>query len=123
MTPHHYIDGFLAAVPSVNKDAYRNHAATAAALFKEFGALHVVECWGDDVPEGTLTSMPQAVQCQDDETVVFSWIVWPDKATRDAGWQKLMHAPRMPKAMPFDGKRLIWGGFVPLDLDETKVRP
>ncbi|PJK13388.1 RNA signal recognition particle [Lysobacteraceae bacterium NML120232] len=114
MTSNHYIDGFLAAVPTANKDAYRQYAATAAALFKEFGALQVVECWGEDVPQGQLTSMPLAVQCKDDETVVFSWIIWPDKATRDAGWQKVTNDPRIPQEMPFDGKRLIYGGFVPL---------
>lgn len=109
-----YVDGFVAAVPTANRDAYLNHAERAAALFKEFGALSVVECWGDDVPEGKLTSFPLAVKREADETVVFSWVTWPSRAVRDAGWEKLMADPRMSPAaipMPFDGKRLIYGGF------------
>ncbi len=85
-----------------------------AAIFKEFGALKSVECWGDDVPDGKLTSFPMAVKKEPGETVVFSWLVWPDKAARDAGWAKMMQDPRLqPGAnpMPFDGKRLIYGGF------------
>ncbi|MBK6650080.1 MAG: DUF1428 domain-containing protein [Betaproteobacteria bacterium] len=109
-----YVDGFVAAVPTANREAYLNHAERAAALFKEFGALSVVECWGDDVPEGKLTSFPLAVKREADETVVFSWVTWPSRAVRDAGWEKLMADPRMSPAaipMPFDGKRLIYGGF------------
>ncbi len=109
-----YIDGFVAAAPTGNRAAYRKHAEAAAAVFKENGALKVVECWGDDVPEGKLTSFPIAVQRKADETVVFSWIVWPSKAVRDAGMAKVMADPRLqPDAnpMPFDGKRLIYGGF------------
>lgn len=109
-----YVDGFVAAVPTANREAYLNHAERAAALFKEFGALSVVECWGDDVPEGKLTSFPLAVKREADETVVFSWVTWPSRAVRDAGWEKLMVDPRMSPAaipMPFDGKRLIYGGF------------
>lgn len=112
-----YVDGFVAAVPNTNKDKYRAHAEMAAGLFKEYGAMEVVECWGDDVPEGKLTSFPMAVQRGADETVVFSWVRWPDKATRDAGWKKLMEDPRMSpesNSMPFDGKRLIYGGFAEL---------
>jgi uncharacterized protein YbaA (DUF1428 family) len=84
-----------------------------AALFREFGALRVVETWGDDVPEGKLTSFPLAVQRTEDETVVFSWVEWPSKELRDAGWQAMMQDPRMDQAgeMPFDGKRMIYGGF------------
>ena len=78
-----YVDGFVLAVPDENKDAYRNEALKAAAVFKVHGALAVVECWGDDVPEGKLTSFPMAVQCKPGETVVFSWIVWPSKDARD----------------------------------------
>ena len=89
-------------------------------LFIEFGALRILECWGEDVPRGKQTDFFGAVKCQDDETVVFSWIEWPDKATRDAGMKKMMEDPRMdPKEnpMPFDGKRMIFGGFQPvLDL-------
>jgi len=109
-----YIDGFVAAVPTANRDVYRNHAQKAALAFKEHGALSIVECWGDDVPEGKLTSFPLAVKCQSDETVVFSWITWPSRALRDEGWKKVMADPRMQAAanpMPFDGKRLIYGGF------------
>ena len=109
-----YVDGFVAAVPTANRQAYREHAEKAARLFKEFGALSVVECWGDDVPEGKLTSFPLAVKRKDDETVVFSWITWPSRQARDDAWKKVMEDPRMRpenNRMPFDGKRLIYGGF------------
>ena len=109
-----YIDGFVAAVPTVKRDEYKKHAELAAPVFKEHGALKMVECWGDDVPDGKLTSFPLAVQRKADETVVFSWIVWPSKAVRDAGMAKVMADPRMEpdvNPMPFDGKRLIYGGF------------
>ena len=107
-----YVDGFVAAVPTANRDAYLKHAQLAAAIFKECGALSTVECWGDDVPEGKLTSFPIAVQRKDDETVVFSWVTWPSRSVRDAGWKKVMDDVRMKDSdMPFDGKRLIYGGF------------
>lgn len=109
-----YVDGFVAAVPTANRESYRQHAEKAAAVFKENGALSVVECWGDDVPEGKLTSFPMAVQRQADETVVFSWITWPSKQVRDEGMKKVMEDPRLQpdtNPMPFDGKRLIYGGF------------
>ena len=109
-----YVDGFVVAVPTANKDAYRQHAERAAKVFREFGALGVVECWGDDVPEGKLTSFPLAVQRKADETVVFSWVTWPSRAVRDDGWKKVMADPRLQpdtNPMPFDGKRLIYGGF------------
>jgi len=109
-----YIDGIVAAVPTANREAYRRHAEAAAAVFKEHGAVKVVECWGDDVPDGKVTSFPLAVQRKADETVVFSWLVWPSKAVRDAGMAKVMADPRMKpdvNPMPFDGKRLIYGGF------------
>ena len=109
-----YVDGFIAAVPTANREAFRKHAADAAVVFKELGALHVVECWGDDVPDGKVTSFPMAVKKKEDETVVFSWIVWPSRQARDEGMKKIMADPRMqPEAnpMPFDGKRLIFGGF------------
>jgi uncharacterized protein YbaA (DUF1428 family) len=109
-----YIDGFVAAVPTANREIYRRHAEQAALVFKEHGALKHVECWGDDVPEGKLTSFPMAVRKQDDETVVFSWIVWPSRQARDEGMKKVMADPRVQPAvnpMPFDGKRLIFGGF------------
>ena len=107
-----YIDGFVIAVPTAKKETYLQHARTAAVVFKEFGALAVVETWGDDVPEGKLTSFTMAVQRKADETVVFSWITWPDKATRDSGMKKAMDDKRLMSAeMPFDGKRMIYGGF------------
>jgi uncharacterized protein YbaA (DUF1428 family) len=109
-----YIDGFVAPVPTANREAYRKHAEAAAVVFKEHGALRVVECWGDDVPEGKLTSFPMAVKRKDDETVVFSWIAWPSREARDDGMKKAMEDPRLQpdqNPMPYDGKRLIYGGF------------
>ncbi|MDX1756104.1 MAG: DUF1428 domain-containing protein [Marinobacter sp.] len=109
-----YIDGFVAAVPTANKDAYIKHAAEAARVFRDHGALQVVEAWGDDVPEGKVTSFPMAVKCQDNETVCFSWIVWPSREVRNQAMEKVMSDPRLqPESnpMPFDGKRLIYGGF------------
>jgi len=112
-----YVDGFVAAVPTANKDAYRDHAARAWPVFKDHGATRMVECWGDEVPEGKVTSFPMAVQCKSDETVVFSWVIWPDKAARERGWAAIMEDERMNPAnnpMPFDGKRMIYGGFMPI---------
>ena len=109
-----YVDGFVVAVPTKNKDIYTAHAKKAATVFKEYGALKLVECWGEDVPEGKITSFPLAVQCKPDETVVFSWVVWPTRQVRDEGWEKIMADPRMQQdvnPMPFDGKRMIYGGF------------
>jgi uncharacterized protein YbaA (DUF1428 family) len=109
-----YIDGFVAAVPSANRDKFKKHADESAALFRENGALKVVECWGDDVPDGEVTSFPMAVKCGRDETVVFSWIVWPSRKVRDEAHKKLMADPRMQpdkNPMPFDGKRMMCGGF------------
>jgi|TARA_R110000851_G_scaffold165286_1_gene310230 uncharacterized protein YbaA (DUF1428 family) len=115
-----YIDGFVAAVPTTNKKLFIEHARTAAIVFKEYGALRVVECWGDDVPEGEVTSFTMAVKRKDDETVIFSWIEWPSQEARDEGMAKVMQDPRMQmdvNAMPFDGKRVIFGGFKSI-LDE-----
>ncbi|WP_346825127.1 DUF1428 domain-containing protein [Serratia inhibens] len=115
-----YVDGFVVAVPAANKEAYLKLAATAAPLFKEFGATRVVECWGNDVPEGKLTDFRGAVKAETDEVVVFSWIEYPSKAVRDAANEKMMNDPRMKalgEQMPFDGKRMIFGGFEPI-LDE-----
>lgn len=109
-----YVDGFLAAVPTANKAAFVEHARAMDAAFLELGALRVVECWGDDVPHGQWTDFHRAVQASEEETVIFSWVEWPDKPTRDAGMQAMMADPRMEAAgqsMPFDGKRLIYGGF------------
>ena len=109
-----YIDGIVAAVPTANREAFIRHSAEAAVIFKEYGALQVVDCWGDDVPEGKLTSFPMAVKREPNETVIFSWVSWPSRGARDEGWKKVMADPRMqPGAMtmPFDGKRMIYGGF------------
>lgn len=109
-----YIDGFVAAVPSANRAKYLKHAETMAAIFKQYGALNVVECWGDDVPDGKVTSFPLVVKRKDDETVVFSWIAWPSRKVRDEGMKKVMADPRVQaetNPMPFDGQRLIYGGF------------
>src|SRR6187431_2485303 len=110
-----YVDGFVAAVPTANREKFKKHAEEAANVFKENGATKVVENWGDDVPEGQITSFPMAVKRKNDETVVFSWITWPSKQVRDQGMKKVMDDPRMkPDAnnpMPFDGKRMIFGGF------------
>ncbi len=113
----------MLAVPTANKDRFIAHANTADPVFHEQGATRIVEAWGDDVPKGTVTDFQGAVQASDDETVVFSWMEWPDKATRDAAMAKmddLMSDERLSSAtnpMPFDGKRMIYGGFAPL-LDE-----
>ncbi len=110
-----YVDGFLIPVPHANRQLYREVAAQVAPLFMERGALRVVECWGDDVPKGKVTDFWGAVKTEPGEDVVFSWIVWPSKAARDAGNAKVMADPRMqPKPgtdMPFDGRRMIFGGF------------
>ncbi|HWZ47437.1 MAG TPA: DUF1428 domain-containing protein [Herbaspirillum sp.] len=109
-----YIDGFIVAVPTSNREAYKKHAASSATVFKEYGALKVVECWGDDVPEGKVTSFTMAVQRKEDETVVFSWITWPSREKRDEAWKLITADPRMQPGAnptPFDGKRLIYGGF------------
>ena len=112
-----YIDGFVLAVPTANKQKFIDHANLGDSMLLELGALRVLECWADDVPDGKLTDFRKAVQAKDDETVVFSWVEWPDKATRDAGMKKMMEDPRMDPSnpdnppMPFDGKRMIFGGF------------
>ncbi|MBL8347712.1 MAG: DUF1428 domain-containing protein [Rubrivivax sp.] len=109
-----YVDGMVCAVPTANRDAYEKYAKGLAPLFRQHGALAVVDCWGDDVPEGTLTSFPMAVKREPHETVVFSWVLWPSREVRDAGWKTLMDDPRMKpehNPMPFDGKRMIYGGF------------
>jgi uncharacterized protein YbaA (DUF1428 family) len=115
-----YVDGFVAAVPAANKEAYRKHAAEAAPLFKEFGATRMVETWGDDVPDGKVTDFKGAVKAKDDEVVVFGWMEYPSKEARDAANEKMRSDPRMKEmgaAMPFDGMRMIFGGFTPI-IDE-----
>ena len=109
-----YVTGFLAAVPTANKDAFREHAELASQAMKEMGALSHVECWGDNVPTGEVTDFFRATQAKDDETIVFSWITWPDKATYEAANAKMMEDPRLDpeqNPMPFDGRRMMYGGF------------
>ncbi|RIA36840.1 uncharacterized protein YbaA (DUF1428 family) [Hephaestia caeni] len=114
-----YVDGMVAPVPTTAKDEYLGHARMAADLFKQAGATRLVENWGTAVPDGKVTDFKRAVEAKEDETVVFSWIEWPDKQTRDAGMARIMEDPAMRNTpMPFDGKRMIFGGFVPiLDTD------
>jgi uncharacterized protein YbaA (DUF1428 family) len=116
-----YIDGFVIAVPKANKQKFIDHANNADSMFIEMGALRVIECWGDDVPNGTTTDFRMAVKAEADEDVAFSWIEWPDKATRDKCFAAMMDPdnadPRIDQSkntMPFDGKRMIFGGFVPV---------
>jgi uncharacterized protein YbaA (DUF1428 family) len=107
-----YIDMFVCAVPTQNRDAYTEHVTTTTALLKSHGALQVMECWGDDVPDGKLTSLPMAVKCKSYETVACSFIVWPSRNARDEGMKAFMEDPRLAQvSMPFDGQRLIFGGF------------
>jgi uncharacterized protein YbaA (DUF1428 family) len=117
-----YIDGFVVAVPTKNKDKYREMAQKSWAMFKEYGADRMVECWGDDVPPGKVTDFQRSVAAKADETVVFSWILWPSKEVRDAGQAKMKDDPRMKMSdMPFDGQRMIYGGFeVLLDVGDKK---
>ncbi len=116
-----YIDGFVIAVPTANKQKFIDHAKSADSLFIELGATRILECWGDDVPDGKLTDFRRAVQASADETVVFSWVEWPDKAIRDVAMSKMESLMKTDdrfnpakNPMPFDGKRMIYGGFTPL---------
>jgi uncharacterized protein YbaA (DUF1428 family) len=116
-----YIDGFVIAVPKANKQKFIDHANTADSMFIEMGATRILECWADDVPDGTTTDFRMAVKATEDEDVIFSWIEWPDKETRDKAYAVMMDPdnkdPRMDQEknpMPFDGKRMIWGGFLPV---------
>ena len=114
----HYVDGFVVPVPTKNLDTYRRMAEQVGKIWMDHGALQYCECIGDDVKPGKVTSFPQAVQLKDDEVVVFSWIVYNSREHRDSVNTKVMEDPRMkamidPKAMPFDGMRMFWGGFKP----------
>lgn len=114
-----YVDGFVIAVPKANKEAYRKMSEKAWSIFSKHGALRQMECWGDDVPEGKVTSFTIALQRKDDEVAVFSWIEWASKEARDKGnaaaMEEFSKMPEMaPDKMPFDGKRLFWGGFQPI---------
>ena len=108
-----YVQGFVLAVPAGNKEAYRAHAAKVLPLLKEYGATRVVECWEDDVPEGKVTDFRGAVKAEKGEVIVFSWMEFPSKAVRDEAFKKMMEDPRMEALgdIPFDGKRMILGGF------------
>lgn len=112
-----YVDGFVVPVKTARKDDYARLSRDAAAVFLEYGAVRCMECWGDDVPEGEVTSFRSAVNLEADETALFSWIEWPDKATRDAANARVMDDPRMQSMMQDDimsGRRMIWGGFAVL---------
>ncbi|HEX7113814.1 MAG TPA: DUF1428 domain-containing protein [Steroidobacter sp.] len=116
-----YVDGFLIAVPRANKQKFIEHAQKGDSVFMDLGAVRILECWEDDVPNGKVTDFRRAVQARDDEVVVFSWVEWPDKSTRNAAMEKMTELmrtdPRMsPESnpMPFDGMRLIYGGFSPV---------
>ena len=107
-----YIEGFVAAVPTANKQDYLKHIEEAEAYFKKLGATRYVECWGEDVPRGAVTDFYKATQAKDDETPVFSWVEYPDKAARDAANDRMANDPDMAAMdMPFDGQRMFWGGF------------
>src|SRR5689334_24681841 len=114
-----YVDGFVTPVPKKNLAAYRRMARKAGKIWIEHGAQEYVECVADDVKPGKVTSFPQAVKLKADEVVVFSWVVYPSKAVRNSTMKKVMSDPRLkaymnPKALPFDGMRMFWGGFKPM---------
>jgi uncharacterized protein YbaA (DUF1428 family) len=109
-----YVDGYIVAVPEANQEAYRAVAAEAAAHFEKLGALRTVEAWGEDVPDGKVTDFRRAVKAEPGEAVLFSWVEWPSKEVRDAAWKRFMEEHPMKGEMPFDGQRMIYGGFVPI---------
>ena len=108
-----YVDGFVTAVPTADKETYRAFCQRMSGIFREYGAIEVVDCWGDDVPPGKLTSFPLAVKAEADETVCFGYTTWASRAARDEAWKKVMADPRIQSGgnPPFDGKRMIYGGF------------
>jgi uncharacterized protein YbaA (DUF1428 family) len=121
-----YIEGFVAAVPRANKEKFRQHATGSVPMFKGYGATRQVETWEDDVPEGKVTDFKGAVKATPEEVVVFSWVEYPDKSTRDQANKKMMDDPAMKDMgakMPFDGKRMIWGGFQPINDSGKSARP
>ena len=111
-----YVSGFVIPVPKSKKEEYRAMAEKAADFFKEFGVTQIFENWEDNVPDGKVTDFRRAVQATGDEAIVFSWMIWPDKETAESGHKKMMADPRMENMgpMPFDGKRMIYGGFSPI---------
>jgi uncharacterized protein YbaA (DUF1428 family) len=110
-----YIDGFVASVQAARKDDYIAFVRQTLPVFKDHGVLRLVEGWGDDVPDGKLTDFRRAVQAEEGEVVLFSWLEWPSKEVRDAGMKKVFEDPRMQGLeLPMDGKRMIFGGFVPI---------
>ena len=111
-----YVNGFILAVPEENKAAYKDVAEKFWDLAKEFGAKSQIECWEVDVKDGHTTDFRRAVKCEDGEKIVFSWVTWPDKATAEDAEKRMMEDPRMEEfgEMPFDGKRMVYGGFEPL---------
>jgi len=111
-----YYQGFLLAVPEKNKATYRDMAAGIWPLFRDYGAVGMCETWGVDVPDGKVTSFPMAVKLEEGEAVVFAWLEWPDKETCDTGTEAMMKDPRFegPANSPFDGMRMMWGGFEPV---------
>ena len=122
-----YIDGFVIAVPTANKKKYIKHVRSADSVFMDYGATRILECWGDDIHSGTLTDFRKAVKATDEETVVFSWIEWPDKQTRDAAMKTIMSKDFKDKRMdpvnnpmPLDGTRIIYGGFAPVVILERE---
>ncbi|WP_418594869.1 DUF1428 domain-containing protein [Ponticoccus sp. (in: a-proteobacteria)] len=115
-----YVAGFLTPVPNGNKQAYIDSARKAWSLFKEYGALQIMETWGDQVPAGEHTDFRRAVALEDGETVCFSWMIWPDKATHDRCGASMQTDPRWQEMdMPFDGKRMMWGSFTPIFEDKA----
>ena len=119
-----YVDGFVLAVPTANKQALIDHAGQFDPIFLEYGATRVLECWGDDVPHGKQTDFYRATDARDGEVPLFSWIEWPDRATCDEAGRKMeaeMDGTDMPD-MPFDGKRMFWGGFTPVFDSKAEVQ-
>jgi uncharacterized protein YbaA (DUF1428 family) len=119
-----YIDGFVAAVPSDRKAEFIAFGQRSADLFREYGALRVVDCWSDDVPHGKQTDFYRAVKAGESEAVTFGWVEWPSKEARDAGWAAMIKDPRMTTdaaPMPFDGARMVYGGFTMVQKDGVKL--